>query len=254
MKLLSWNINGIRAVHNKNLIVPLLDSQLPDILGLQEVKATVEQNPIRNELLERGYDTFWNAADKAGYSGTAIFTKIQPLSVAYGMPGILDDREGRIITAEFADFFFVTVYTPNSKSELERLEYRQMWDHSFLIFLQGLEKKKAVVVCGDLNVAHREIDLTHPKANVGSAGFTPEERSGFQAFIDHGLIDTFRHVNGDVCERYTWWSNFSKARERNVGWRIDYFLTSQALRTSIRGAEIHDRWMGSDHCPVSLDF
>lgn len=263
MKIYSWNVNGIRAVIRKNDFGPFVDSHQPDILCLQETKA--EQGQAEIDLPE--YEEYWNSAGKAGYSGTAIFTRPKPLAVfndmAAGIPdrfGLRDDtygdplKEGRIITAEYEQFYVVSTYVPNAKRDLSRLDLRfNKWDPALLAHMQELEKKKAVIVCGDMNVAHTENDLAHPKANAGEHGFTDEEREGFQNFIDAGFIDTFRLFNeGDG--HYSWWSYMTKARERNVGWRIDYFLASASLQNAIVRAEIHAGIMGSDHCPVSLEL
>ena len=247
MKLISWNVNGLRAVLKKNFL-EFIDSERPDILCLQETKCTPDQV---EQLWPRHYTTYWNSAQKKGYSGTAIFTKERPLKVEPHIGVSEHDNEGRVLTAEFKEYFLVNVYVPNSKRELERLPYRQQWDVDFLKFLKKLEKKKPVIFCGDLNVAHTELDLANPKPNRGKKGFTAEERSGFQNFIDAGFVDTFRlfkQGNG----HYSWWSNFTNARARNVGWRIDYFLVSAALRGKVAAADIHPEVMGSDHCPASL--
>lgn len=261
MKIYSWNVNGIRAVVNKGLFQKFVLEHDPDILCLQETKA--EQGQAVIDFPQ--YKEFWNSAEKKGYSGTAIFTKTEPLSVDYGLPlkiakqfGLSNDgygdpnTEGRIVTAEFDDFYLVTVYTPNAKDDLSRVELRHKhWDPAFLTYVKILEQRKPVVFCGDLNVAHTEDDLARPKENVGKKGFTNEEREGFQKFLDAGFVDTFRiftQGNG----HYTWWTHWAKARERNVGWRIDYFLASEAFRNKIQNAEIHAEVMGSDHCPVSV--
>ena len=263
MRIVSWNVNGIRAVQRKGLWEPFLADIDPDIICLQEIKADQSQVDVPIE----GYHEIWHSAEKKGYSGTAIFSRVEPVSVATGLPARLAKKhafdedafgdpntEGRVITAEFEDFYLVTVYTPNAKSDLSRLELRhQRWDPAFLAHLKALRKKKPVAVCGDLNVAHTEDDLAHPKPNVGKAGFTDEEREGIQAFLDAGFVDSFRMFT-EGNGHYTWWSNFSKARERNVGWRIDYFLVSDDLAPRITAAEIHAHIMGSDHCPVSIDL
>ncbi|MEI6713947.1 MAG: exodeoxyribonuclease III [Verrucomicrobiota bacterium] len=248
MKLLSWNVNGLRAVLRKNFL-SVLESESPDILALQETKCRPEDvDPVW-----KGYHTCWNSAEKKGYSGTAIFSKEAPLQVTQGMGISEHDREGRIVTAEFPGFFLVNVYVPNSKRELTRLPYRQEWDRDFLRYLKSLETTKPVVFCGDLNVAHQDRDLARPKENVRTHGFTVEERAGFDAFVAAGFVDTFREFetgNG----HYTWWSQMNKARERNVGWRIDYFLTSEALRPRVKRAWIHPEILGSDHCPVGMEL
>lgn len=258
---MSWNVNGIRAVHNKNLFLPFIEKYQPDILCLQETKAMQGQAVI--DLPQ--YEEYWNSADRKGYSGTAIFTKTKPLSIVNGIPEAIAKKydliadgygdplsEGRVITAEFADFYIVTVYTPNAKEDLSRVQLRhKMWDPAFLAYCKVLEKKKPVIFCGDLNVAHTPLDLANPKGNVGKHGFTDEEREGFQNFIDAGFVDTFRmfHQGNGF---YTWWSHFANSRARNVGWRIDYFLVSGSLKTKIKDAFILPEVMGSDHCPVGL--
>jgi exodeoxyribonuclease-3 len=261
MKLYSWNVNGIRAVHKKGLFRSFLDAHKPDILCLQETKA--ERGQLEIDLPH--YREYWNSAAKKGYSGTAIFSKHEPLDVINGFPRAFARRyrfadelerdsadEGRLITAELDDFYVVTVYTPNAKDDLSRLRLRHKhWDPAFLDYCRRLERKKPVIFCGDLNVAHTELDLANPKPNRGKKGFTNEERKGFQNFLDAGFVDTFRlfkQGNG----HYSWWSNFTNARARNVGWRIDYFLVSAALRGKVAAADIHPDVMGSDHCPVSL--
>jgi exodeoxyribonuclease-3 len=248
MKLLSWNVNGLRAVLRKNF-VSFLEEEQPDILALQETKCSPADVPDRWP----GYEVFWNSAEKKGYSGTALLTKTPPLSVRLGIGIPEHDREGRVLTAEFADFFLVNVYVPNSKRELERLPYRQQWDRDFLAFLKALEASKPVVFCGDFNVAHQERDLARPKDNVRNHGFTVEERSGFEAFVSAGFVDTFREFEADGGH-YTWWSPMNRARERNVGWRIDYFLASAALRPRLKRAWIQSEVTGSDHCPVGLEL
>lgn len=215
MKAVSWNVNGIRSALGKGFL-SYLEQESPDIIGLQEVKATEEQFPASLDLEALGYHMYWNAADRKGYSGTAVFSKIEPLSVRYGYGMVEHDTEGRIITLEFEDYFFVTVYTPNSKRELTRLEYRQLWDSLFLDYLKRLEVEKPVIVCGDLNVAHEDIDLTNPRTNRGNAGFTDEERDGFRKFLTNGFVDTFRHFYPGKTEEYTWWSNFANSRARNI--------------------------------------
>lgn len=263
MKLYSWNVNGIRAVLRKDAFLPFVESEQPDILCLQETKA----QPGDAEVDLPDYFEYWNSATKKGYSGTAIYSRIEPLQVLHGLPGniqkkfsMTDDRygdpntEGRVLAAEYADFYVVTVYTPNSKGDLSRIPLRHKhWDPAFLEYCLELEKKKPVIFCGDLNVAHTELDLANPKANKNKKGFTLEERSGFQAFLDAGFVDTLRMFK-DGNGYYTWWSNFGGARERNVGWRIDYFLVSPALKDRIISADIHPEVMGSDHCPVSIEL
>jgi exodeoxyribonuclease-3 len=249
VKLISWNVNGLRAVLKKNFL-EFVASEKPDMLCLQETKCTPEQV---EQLWPKHYTTFWNSAEKKGYSGTAIFSKTAPLKVTPHI-GINDhDREGRVLTAEFADFFLVNVYVPNSKRELERLPYRQIWDVDFLAYLKKLEKQKPVICCGDMNVAHTEIDLANPKANVRNHGFTIEERNGFTAFVDAGFVDTFREFEKGGGH-YSWWSPMSGARARNVGWRIDYFLISQSLRPRLKKAFIRPEVQGSDHCPIGIEL
>lgn len=247
MKLLSWNVNGLRAVLRKNFL-EFLNAERPDVLCLQETKCAPDDV---EPLWTSEYLTYWNTAEKKGYSGTAIFTRARPLRVTRGMGISEHDREGRVLTAEFDDFILVNVYVPNSKRELTRLAYRQIWDRDFLRFLKKLEKKKPVVWCGDLNVAHTELDLANPKANVKNHGFTPEERAGFDAFVQAGFVDTFRELEKGGGH-YTWWSQMPGVRARNVGWRIDYFLLSAALRPGLRRASILKEVTGSDHCPVGI--
>jgi exodeoxyribonuclease-3 len=249
MKLISWNVNGLRAVLKKNFL-EFLAAEKPDVLCLQETKCAPEQV---GQLWPASYATFWNSAEKKGYSGTAIFTKKRPLKVTPHIGVTEHDNEGRVLTAEYKDFFLVNVYTPNSKRELERLPYRQIWDRDFLRYLKKLEKKKPVIFCGDLNVAHAEIDLANPKANVRNHGFTIEERNGFTAFVNAGFVDTFREFEKGGGH-YTWWSVFSGARSRNVGWRIDYFLISKSLRPRLKSAFILPKILGSDHCPVGIEL
>ena len=249
MKLISWNVNGLRAVLKKNFL-EFLAAEKPDVLCLQETKCTPDQV---EQLWPASYTTFWNCAEKKGYSGTAIFTKERPLKVTPHIGVIEHDNEGRVLTAEYTDFFLVNVYVPNSKRELTRLAYRQQWDKDFLAYLKKLEKKKPVIWCGDLNVAHTEIDLSNPKANVKNHGFTPEERAGFDAVVKAGFVDTFREFEKSGGH-YTWWSPMSNARARNIGWRLDYFLISQSLRPQLKRATILPQVMGSDHCPVLIEL
>ncbi len=247
MKIFSWNINGLRAVINKGALQNFLASENPDILCLQEIKC--KPNQIDFDFSQLGYDIIWNPAERSGYSGTAILTKIKPLSVSHENPL----NEGRILVLEFTDFFLIDVYTPNSKPDLSRLSLREKtWDPDFLTLLKQLESKKPVIVCGDFNAAHEEIDLARPKTNHHSAGFTDEERQGITNLISAGFIDTFRSKNPNVA-RYTWWSHWGKARENNVGWRIDYFFISQSLKNRLKTAEIYERHLGSDHCPISIE-
>ena len=246
MKIISWNVNGIRAVIKKGLL-EFIERAAPEVLCIQETKARPEQV----DFLLPDYQQYWNAAERPGYAGTAIFTKTKPLGVKNDMGIAAHDHEGRVIAMEFADFFLVTVYTPNAKRDLSRLDYRVQWDADFLNYLKKLEKKKPVAFCGDLNVAHQEIDLTHPKANVGNHGFTPQERAGFTNFVKAGFVDTFREFYKDGGH-YTWWSQMSNARQRNVGWRIDYFCISAALRPRLQETFILPQVLGSDHCPVGV--
>ena len=247
MKIISWNVNGIRAALKKGFL-NFVEKENPDILCIQETKAHPDQVGL---VLKNYPHHYWNSASKKGYAGTAIFSKIKPLSVTYDMGIEEHDDEGRVITLEFPDFYLVTVYTPNSKRELLRLKYRQRWDVDFLKYLKNLEKKKPVIFSGDLNVAHKEIDLKNPHSNKRNAGFTDEERSGFDKFIEAEFIDTFREFNTDP-ENYTWWSYMFKSRERNVGWRIDYFCISKNLRENLKDSFILPEIMGSDHCPIGI--
>ncbi len=249
MKLISWNVNGLRAVLRKNFL-DFLEAEKPDILCLQETKCSPDDV---EQLWPRHYTIYWNSAEKKGYSGTAIFTLTRPLQVEPHIGLAEHDREGRVLTAEFADFFLVNVYVPNSKRDLSRLAYRQQWDVDFLHYLKKLEKKKPVIFCGDLNVAHAEIDLANPKANVHNHGFTPQERAGFDAMVMAGFLDTFREFEKGGGH-YTWWSPMSGARSRNVGWRIDYFLISKSLRPRLKRAFIRPGVMDSDHCPVGIEI
>ncbi|MGO4993920.1 exodeoxyribonuclease III [Jeotgalibaca porci] len=247
LKLVSWNVNGLRAVVKKNFL-DVFSEMDADFFCLQETKLQAGQIDLEFE----GYESYWNYAVKKGYSGTAIFTKHKPLSVHYGLSIENHDQEGRVITLEYADFWLLTVYTPNSQNELARIGYRMEWEDDFRAYLKKLEETKPVIVCGDLNVAHTEIDLKNPKSNRKSAGFSDEERSKFTQLLDSGYIDTFRFFHPDVTGRYSWWSYRFNARKNNAGWRIDYFLTSQNLQNNLVSAEIHDSILGSDHCPVSL--
>lgn len=247
MKIISWNVNGLRAVMNKGFM-DYLNQEDPDIICLQEIKLSEGQLALDLE----NYYEYYNYAEKKGYSGTAIFTKTEPLNVNYGIGIEEHDKEGRVITAEYDDFFLVTCYTPNSKRGLLRLDYRQEWEDDFRNYLLELNKTKPVVLCGDLNVAHKEIDLKNPKSNRKNAGFTDEERSKFQELLDAGFIDTFRYFYPDIPDMYTWWSYITKARDRNVGWRIDYFVVSKDFEDKLLDASIHMEQLGSDHCPVVL--
>lgn len=246
-KLISWNVNGLRACMGKGFN-DFFEKMDADIFCLQETK--VSEGQI--EFAPNGYNCYWNYAEKKGYSGTAIFTKEEPLKVTYGMGIDEHDHEGRVITLEFDNYYMITVYTPNSKRELERLDYRQVWEDDFRAYVNELRKSKPVILCGDLNVAHKEIDLKNPKTNHKSAGFTDEERNKMTELLESGFVDTFRHFYPDVTERYSWWSYMFKAREKNAGWRIDYFLTSEELTEKLVSADIHHDILGSDHCPVEL--
>ena len=245
-KLVSWNVNGIRAILNKGFL-DFVKKENPDILCLQETKAHPDQV---DKILGEYEHHFWNTAEKKGYSGTAVFSKIKPISVIYG-DGPMSDKEGRVITLEFDEYYLINVYTPNAKRALERLDERQIWDKQFLRFIKELEDKKPVIVCGDLNVAHKEIDLARPKDNLNNAGFTIEERKGMDNYINHWLIDTFREFEKSP-NNYTWWSYMFHAREKNIGWRIDYFLISKKLKLKLKDAFIRSEIMGSDHCPVGI--
>ena len=247
LKFISWNVNGIRACAQKGFL-DIFKEMDADIFCLQETKMQAGQLDL--EL--PGYHQYWNYAVKKGYSGTAIFTKIEPLSVAYGIGIEEHDQEGRVITLEFEDYYFITVYTPNSQNELARLPYRMKWEEDFLAYLKKLEEKKPVIFCGDLNVAHKEIDLKNPKTNRKNAGFTDEEREKFSILLDNGFIDTFRYFYPDQEGIYSWWSYRFKAREKNAGWRIDYFVVSECLKDRLVDAKIHTEVFGSDHCPVEL--
>ena len=248
MKIISWNVNGIRAVLKKGAL-DLVAAEKPDIICFQETKA----HPEDVEVFWPGYEAHWNWAEKKGYSGVLTLSKEKPMLVTRGIGKEEHDREGRVLTTEFADFLLVNVYVPNSKRELTRLPYRKIWDRDLLVYLKGLELLKPVIWCGDLNVAHEEIDLARPKDNVKNHGFTPEERSGFSAFVAAGFVDCFREFE-KAGGHYTWWSQMSGARARNIGWRIDYFLCSAALRPRLKAAKIYPHIMGSDHCPVGLEL
>jgi exodeoxyribonuclease III len=249
VKLVSWNVNGLRSILRKNFL-DYLDSEKPDVLCLQETKcAPTDVEPV----WPVDYEVFWNAAQKKGYAGTAVLTKKRPLGVVPHLGKTEHDQEGRVLTAEFADFYLVNVYVPNSKRDLSRLPYRLTWDRDFLAYLKRLEKKKPVIFCGDLNVAHTEIDLANPRANIHNHGFTPEERAGFDTFVSAGFLDSFR-VFDKAPGHYTWWSPMSGARSRNVGWRLDYFLVSAALRPRLERAFIRSEVLGSDHCPVGIEI
>lgn len=249
MKFISWNVNGIRACVQKGFL-DFFNQIDADVFCIQESK--VQEGQI--ELPLEGYCQYWNYAVKKGYSGTAVFTKKEPLSVSYGLGIEEHDQEGRVITLEFPEFYLVTVYTPNSQSELARLDYRMRWEEAFLAYLKELEEKKPVIFCGDLNVAHREIDLKNPKTNRKNAGFTDEEREKFTNLTKAGFIDTFRYFYPDQEGIYSWWSYRFRAREKNAGWRIDYFCVSDSLKDKLQDARIHTKVLGSDHCPVELEI
>ena len=263
MKICSWNVNGLRAVLKKGALQAFMDKYQPDVLCLQETKA--QQGQAEVDLPE--YEELWNSAERAGYSGTAIFTKIKPLTVRYDFPEEItaqfegwEDafgdarKEGRVLTAEFEDFYLIDAYVPNEKDDLGRLKYRELvWDKALLAYMKQLDAEKPVIVCGDFNVAHQEIDIARPKENEGHAGFTKEGRQGMTNYLTNGFIDTWRALHPDEV-KYTWWSFRGGARMRNVGWRIDYFLASERLRERISAAEIHDEVMGSDHCPIELEI
>ncbi len=251
MKILSWNVNGLRAVLDKGLMLDFIASSGADLICLQETKCT--PGDVQHVQWPAGYTPFWNTAVKKGYSGTALFTRTQPLAVTQGIGIQEHDTEGRVLTAEFPGFFLVNVYTPNAQPELARIVYRQAWDRAFLAYVKKLEKTKPVIFCGDLNVAHEEIDLARPKENIGNPGFSDQERDGFRAMLAAGFIDSFRQFEKGPGH-YSWWSYRMNARERNVGWRIDYFMVSAALRTSLKGAWIQPHVMGSDHCPVGIEL
>ncbi len=249
MKFISWNVNGLRACMQKGFM-DFFNEIAADIFCLQETK--MQEGQLELEL--PGYYQYWNYAEKKGYSGTALFTKKEPLSVTYGLGIEEHDHEGRVITAEFEDFYFITVYVPNSKDQLQRLDYRMQWEDDFLAYVKKLEKTKPVIYCGDLNVAHKEIDLKNPKTNHHNAGFTDEERGKMTNVLAAGLVDTFRYFYPDQADIYSWWSYRFHAREKNAGWRIDYFICSEALKERLEDAKIHTDILGSDHCPVELDL
>lgn len=249
MKLISWNVNGLRAIVQKDFLAQFKELDA-DIFCLQEIKLQEGQIDIDFE----GYYSYWNYAEKKGYSGTAIFTKQKPLNVSYGIGIEEHDREGRVITLEYKDYIVVTCYTPNSQSELKRLDYRMSWEKAFQAHIQTLDLVKPVILCGDLNVAHKEIDLKNPENNRTNAGFSDEERAQLTKFLDSGYIDTFRYFYPDQEDSYTWWNYRFGARKRNAGWRIDYFIVSERLEDRLQDAKIHADYMGSDHCPVELDI
>lgn len=249
MKLISWNVNGLRAVYNKNF-KEIFESLDADIFCIQETKMQEGQLVVEFD----GYEKFFNSAVRKGYSGTAVFSKIKPISVSYGI-GIEEfDNEGRVITLEYDKFYLVNCYTPNSQRELTRLEYRMQWEDNFRTYLKNLDDIKPVILCGDLNVAHEEIDLKNPKTNRGNAGFTDEEREKFSKLLESGFIDSFRYLYPEKTDCYSWWSYMGRAREKNIGWRIDYFVVSKKAKTNIIDSKIHQEIYGSDHCPVELDI
>ena len=249
LKLISWNVNGLRAVVNKGFYEAFADLDA-DMFCIQETKMQEGQLDISFD----GYQQYFNSAVKKGYSGTAIFTRIEPISVKYGIDIEEHDQEGRVITLEFKNFYLVNCYTPNAKRELERLDYRMKWEDDFRNYLINLEKVKPVILCGDLNVAHEEIDLKNPKTNRGNAGFTDEERSQMTNLLNSGFVDSFRYLYPDKTDSYSWWSYMGHAREKNIGWRIDYFIVSEQLKENIQEAKIYSDIVGSDHCPVELDI
>ena len=253
MKLVSWNVNGLRAVINKGFVEFFKEIDA-DVFCIQETKMQEDQIDDNIKEIFNGYNTYWNSAEKKGYSGTAIMTKDKPLNVEYGIGIEEHDKEGRVITLEFDKFYMVNCYTPNSKRELERLDYRMVWEDAFRNYLLELNKKKPVIVCGDLNVAHKEIDLKNPKTNRKNAGFTDEEREKMTELLNAGFTDTFRYLYPDKTDTYTWWSYMFKAREKNAGWRIDYFIVSNSIKDKIKESYIYSEVMGSDHCPVGLDI
>ena len=269
MKLISWNVNGIRACLKKGF-EEFFETIDADIFCVQETKMKIEEigeNPskailktikeqeeiLKNPIFDE-YTQYWNSAEKKGYSGTAIYTKKKPINVKYGIGNKMHDQEGRVITLEFEKFYMVTIYTPNSKRELERLDYRQVWEDEIRKYLLDLNKKKPVIMCGDLNVAHKEIDLKNPKTNRGNAGFTDEERAKMTELLNAGFTDTFRYMYPEKEDAYSWWSYMGRAREKNIGWRIDYFIVSNSLQSKIKDATIYPEIYGSDHCPVGLEI
>ena len=253
MKLISWNVNGLRAVINKGF-EKFFKEVDADIFCIQETKMQEDQIDENIKEIFKEYNSYWNSAEKKGYSGTAIFTKLRPNAVTYGIGIEEHDKEGRVITLEFDNFFMINCYTPNSKRELERLDYRMIWEDEFRKYLLKLNEIKPVIVCGDLNVAHEEIDLKNPKTNRRNAGFTDEERNKMTELLNAGFVDTFRYLYPDKTDMYTWWSYMFKAREKNAGWRIDYFIVSKSIENKIKESYIYSDIMGSDHCPVGLDI
>lgn len=246
MKIVSWNVNGLRAAITKGFY-DFFNEVDADLFGIQETK--MQENQVDDNMKKLGNYQYWNSAEKKGYSGTAVFLKNKPLNVTYG-----SDNEGRVITCEYEDFFFVNCYVPNSKRELERLDYRMEWEDQMRDYLISLDKVKPVIYCGDLNVAHKEIDLKNPNTNHRSAGFTDEERNKMTNLLDAGFVDTFRYINPDLTDAYSWWSYMFRSREKNVGWRIDYVIVSDRIKDKIKNVEIYSEILGSDHCPVGLDI
>ena len=249
LKIISWNVAGYRAALKKGFKDFFYETDA-DIFCLQEVKA--ERNQI--EFDADNYYEYLNPAEKKGYSGTLVYTKEKPLSIRFGLDNYIEDNEGRVITLEFENYYLITIYTPNAKRDLSRLEYRMIWEDKFLEYIKYLEEFKPVIICGDLNVAHTENDIKNAKANIGNAGFTFEERDKFTNLMNHGLIDTYRYLNPDAKDKYTWWSYMGRARENNTGWRIDYFLISNVLKNNLKDAYIYDNILGSDHCPVGIEI
>jgi len=266
MKIYSWNVNGIRAVQKKGLLEPFIAKHQPDILCIQETKAQPEQVAEDFEALYPDYHQYWYSAEKKGYSSTAIFSKAEPLEIINGLPNHIKEayqltdqygdttNEGRVMVVEFEAFYVSTVYTPNSKDDLSRIPMRQQWDPAYLQYMSELQETKPVIFCGDFNVAHTEIDLARPKSNVGKKGFTVEERNGIDEMLNRGFIDSLRLLHPDAPDQFTWWSHFGGARERNVGWRIDYVMVHESLKELVKQARIHPDVLGSDHCPVSVDL
>ena len=246
MKIVSWNVNGLRAATTKGFY-DFFNEVDADLFGIQETK--MQENQVDDNMKKLGNYQYWNSAEKKGYSGTAVFLKNKPLNVTYG-----SDNEGRVITCEYEDFFFVNCYVPNSKRELERLDYRMQWEDQMREYLISLDKVKPVIYCGDLNVAHKEIDLKNPNTNHRSAGFTDEERNKMTNLLDAGFVDTFRYINPDLTDAYSWWSYMFRSREKNVGWRIDYVIVSDRIKDKIKHVKIYSEILGSDHCPVGLDI
>lgn len=253
MKLISWNVNGLRAAVNKGF-KEFFEEINADIFCIQETKMQLEQIDLFTEMLFKDYHQYWNSAEKKGYSGTAIFSKTEPISVTYGLGIEEHDKEGRLITLEYPEFYFVDCYTPNSKRGLERLPYRMIWEDEIRKYLIKLDKIKPVIYCGDLNVAHNDIDLKNFKSNRGNSGFTDEERQKMTELLSSGFIDTFRYKYPDKEDSYTWWSYMGNARAKNIGWRIDYFIVSDRIKEKILDAKIHSNILGSDHCPIELDI